>query len=243
MALNINGTTGISGVDGSNSAPAVTGTDSNTGINFGSDIIDLNTGGSSRFKVGAAGQLGIAGANYGTAGQALLSQGASAAPQWGAVAGGISELDCYRINSIFQGNAYHITSNWERFDDTGEGKKGTGVSQSGGYFTFPSTGYYYIEFSPSFYRGANSTRYNQFAHIRTTTDGSNYSERARGASGMYSTSSINSITGAHTSTIFKCENTSTHKVIFGVEVEQYVYTYGSTSNNFTHAIFIKLAEI
>ena len=88
MALNINGTTGISGVDGSNSAPAVTGTDSNTGINFGADIIDLNTAGASRFKIGAAGQLGIAGANYGTAGQALLSQGASAAPQWGAVASG-----------------------------------------------------------------------------------------------------------------------------------------------------------
>ena len=88
MALNINGTTGISGVDGSASAPALTGTDANTGINFGADVIDLSTGGSSRFKVGAAGQLGVAGANYGTSGQALLSQGASAAPQWGTVAGG-----------------------------------------------------------------------------------------------------------------------------------------------------------
>ena len=88
MALNINGTTGISGVDGSASAPALTGTDANTGINFGSDIIDLNTGGSSRFKVGAAGQLGVAGANYGNSGQALLSQGNSAAPQWGDVGGG-----------------------------------------------------------------------------------------------------------------------------------------------------------
>ena len=34
MALNINGTTGISGVDGSVSAPTLTGTDSNTGITF-----------------------------------------------------------------------------------------------------------------------------------------------------------------------------------------------------------------
>ncbi len=42
MALNINGTTGISGVDGSASAPAVTGTDSNTGINFGSDTVNIN---------------------------------------------------------------------------------------------------------------------------------------------------------------------------------------------------------
>ena len=44
MALNINGTTGISGVDGSASAPALTGTDSNTGINFASDTVNINTG-------------------------------------------------------------------------------------------------------------------------------------------------------------------------------------------------------
>ena len=48
MALNINGTTGISGVDGSASAPVLTGTDSNTGINFGSDIVNINTGGSTK---------------------------------------------------------------------------------------------------------------------------------------------------------------------------------------------------
>jgi len=243
MPLNINGTTGISGVDGSASAPALTGTDANTGINFGADVIDLSTGGSSRFKVGAAGQLGVAGANYGDAGQALLSQGASAAPQWGAVAGGISELDCWRINSTFQGSAYHMTTNWERFDASGEGKKGTGMVEDNGIFNFPSTGYWYVTFNATFYRGANSTRYNQFAHIRTTTNNASYSERARGASGMYSTSSINSGTGASTSTIFKCENTSTHKVIFGVETETYTYTYGSTSNNQTHSIFIKLADL
>jgi len=88
MALNINGTTGISGIDGSASNPSIKGTDANTGVAFGADILDLVTGGNTRFKVGAAGQLGVAGANYGSVGQALLSQGASAAPQWGAVAGG-----------------------------------------------------------------------------------------------------------------------------------------------------------
>jgi Phage T7 tail fibre protein len=36
-----------------------------------------------RFRIGAAGQLGIGGANYGTAGQVLISGGASAAPSWG----------------------------------------------------------------------------------------------------------------------------------------------------------------
>ena len=59
MALNINGTTGISGVDGSASAPAVTGTDSNTGINFASDTVNINTGGSTRATFDSNGRLGI----------------------------------------------------------------------------------------------------------------------------------------------------------------------------------------
>ena len=59
MALNINGTTGISGVDGSASAPAVTGTDSNTGINFGTDTVNINTGGTTRVTVDSSGQVGM----------------------------------------------------------------------------------------------------------------------------------------------------------------------------------------
>ena len=59
MALNINGTTGISGVDGSASAPALQGTDSNTGINFASDTVNINTGGSTRVTVDSNGRLGI----------------------------------------------------------------------------------------------------------------------------------------------------------------------------------------
>ena len=59
MALNINGTTGISGVDGSASAPAVTGTDSNTGINFASDTVNINTGGITRATVDSNGRLGV----------------------------------------------------------------------------------------------------------------------------------------------------------------------------------------
>mgnify|MGYP003135865733 CR=1 FL=1 len=57
MALNINGTTGISGVDGSASAPAVQGTDSNTGVSFGADTVNINTGGQTRATVDSAGRL------------------------------------------------------------------------------------------------------------------------------------------------------------------------------------------
>ena len=57
MALNINGTTGISGVDGSASAPALQGTDSNTGINFASDTVNINTGGQTRATVDSSGNM------------------------------------------------------------------------------------------------------------------------------------------------------------------------------------------
>jgi len=59
MALNINGTTGISGVDASVSAPAVTGTDSNTGISFPSaDTIKFSTGGVERMSITNSGVTG-----------------------------------------------------------------------------------------------------------------------------------------------------------------------------------------
>ena len=59
MALNINGTTGISGVDGSASAPALTGTDSNTGINFASDTVNINTGGVTRATGDSPGNVSL----------------------------------------------------------------------------------------------------------------------------------------------------------------------------------------
>ena len=59
MALNITGTTGISGVDGSVSAPALTGTDSNTGITFpAADTIKFSTGGVERMQITNSGVTG-----------------------------------------------------------------------------------------------------------------------------------------------------------------------------------------
>jgi len=56
-----------------------------SGGGFGSTLglwTSSNTTLSERFRIGASGQLGIGGANYGTAGQVLTSGGASAAPSW-----------------------------------------------------------------------------------------------------------------------------------------------------------------
>jgi hypothetical protein len=59
MPIEISGTTGISGVDGSNSSPAIQGSDSNTGLSFASDTVNINTGGTTRATVDSSGNLNI----------------------------------------------------------------------------------------------------------------------------------------------------------------------------------------
>ena len=59
MALNINGTTGISGVDGSASAASISGTDANSGLSFASDTVNINTGGTTRATINSSGSFGL----------------------------------------------------------------------------------------------------------------------------------------------------------------------------------------
>ena len=75
MALNINGTTGISGVDGSASAPALQGTDSNTGINFASDTVNINTGGVTRASLSSIGKFSIEHATSGNVAAEIHTSG------------------------------------------------------------------------------------------------------------------------------------------------------------------------
>jgi len=57
MALTLDGDNGVSGVNGSAGTPAIQGTDTNTGISFGTDTVNLVTGGSTRATVDSSGRL------------------------------------------------------------------------------------------------------------------------------------------------------------------------------------------
>ena len=67
--------------------------DTDTAIRFPAvDTVSVETGGTERIRVGPSGQIGIAGANYGTSGQVLKSQGSGSAVQWASVGVSTSSL-------------------------------------------------------------------------------------------------------------------------------------------------------
>jgi len=59
MAIEINGDTGISGVNGSATTPAIQGTDTNTGLSFGTDEVNIVTGGTTRATVDSNGDFSV----------------------------------------------------------------------------------------------------------------------------------------------------------------------------------------
>tara|TARA_B100001093_G_scaffold444114_1_gene446909 strand:+ start:8524 stop:9192 length:669 start_codon:yes stop_codon:yes gene_type:complete len=60
MAISINGSTGISGVDGSTSSPSLRGSDADTGISFGSNTAAISTDGVQRIHVDNNGKVILA---------------------------------------------------------------------------------------------------------------------------------------------------------------------------------------
>ena len=65
-------------------------------------------------------------------------------------AGGITVADQWRLSTAITspttGADTVISSNWERNDSTGYGVLGSGMSESSGIFTFPSTGFYLVRY-------------------------------------------------------------------------------------------------
>jgi hypothetical protein len=159
--------------------------------------------------------------------------------------GGITEFDMFRLTTSFQGNSTPISSNLERCDTHSFEKIGTGMTESSGIFTFPSTGKYHVIFT---LRGKNSESSGERHHqgvIRVTTDGTNYTDAAQTANNIgYYSSSANNFQSSSTSIFIDVTNTSTHKVSFDVYASgnSNTYTTGSTGLNDTTMTFIRIGD-
>ena len=159
--------------------------------------------------------------------------------------GGITEADEWRvtatISSISNGADYNIASNWER-NDTDFDKIGTGMTESSGVFTFPSTGIYLINFNLNVYLQSQSTENHFKTMIFTTTDNSSYTKRTQSTVGILDTSTFDYAFG-HTSLIFDVTNVSTHKVKFATYFDQRTGNVeGNTNSNRTSVQFIRLGD-
>ena len=126
---------------------------------------------------------------------------------------GISEVDQWRLSSggtLTSDGTTQFTANWERGDTNSQGTIGTGMTESSGVFTFPSTGIWQITAQMSFKRNSGDNRFAQYI-INVTTDNSSYTNAS---SGFAVFPSDYNTTNAIANFIFDVTNTSTHKVKF-----------------------------
>ena len=79
-------------------------------VNATSNLL-LQIGGSEKFRVGSSGQLGIGGANYGTSGQVLTSQGSGSAATWSTITG--TTINNNADNRVITGSGTANTLNGE----------------------------------------------------------------------------------------------------------------------------------
>jgi len=219
MALNINGTTGISGVEGSVSAPVLTGTDSNCGISFpAADTIKFSTGGVERMAITNSGVSGIT--------------------------AGIQMAETWRLTSNItnDGSENVITANLSKqAAPSGYGKVGTEtMTVSSGVFTFPSTGIYFIMATSLQYALGSGTESNGASIIiQTTTNNSSYSRSSYAGQALPTTLDYGSATIHY---IFDVTDVSTHKVRFTHSGTSGSVVAANANDSQTAFFFMKLGD-
>ena len=151
--------------------------------------------------------------------------------------GGITEADQWRVTANVSGASAFLTANWERVDSTGFGYLGTGMSQSSGVFTFPSTGIYLVKFH--LHDQGGSSFLNSGAQIHVTTNNSSYTQVTEIKEGA----PANDPGSMEASYLLDVTDTSNVKVKF------YFYhgdsgstVIGNTNYNSTYVTFIRLGD-
>ena len=153
--------------------------------------------------------------------------------------GALSEADQWRVTTDFTPAGY-ITANWER-NDTNFDKVGTGMTESSGVFTFPSTGIWYVSFDPSLkYNG--SSREIQTRIFMTIND-SSYSAVCENGSFVQQTDSNTTYAHGHASAMVDISDVANRKVKFYFNNTGSVGTCDcSSSENKTWTTFLRLGD-
>ena len=153
----------------------------------------------------------------------------------------------WRINTditLGQGGQYEPDSGWERCDTSNVDAGlplGTGMSESSGIFTFPSTGWWQI--SGSFMHNKSGGNYNYLAKRlymtvnNSTWQDSGFVQSAAGANVH------NGYDAGGGTCVFDVTDTSNHKVRMLMEAsEASIVLNGNTNINYGGLLFVKLAD-
>jgi len=156
-------------------------------------------------------------------------------------AGGISEADQWRLNTSFTNSANPIASNLERNDDNFTAI-GTGMTESSGVFTFPSTGIWKIEFSPQMLLNGDNRGYTFYIN-HTLNNGTDWTQIAYASIFVQQTSGNATYNNGYTCAMLDVTDTSNQKVAFRISAGvSSTTTQGDTGNNLTFMSFIRLGD-
>jgi len=154
--------------------------------------------------------------------------------------GGITEADMFRLTANTSANTDAvITANLERVDDATFSKIGTGMTESSGIFSFPSTGLYQVIASPAISARNDS---NAWVVIDVSSDsGSNYDAVAYINGGGDNTGDTKS--NVFGSSFVNVTSTSTFRVRFRTtSMSTNSFVHGNTDYNYTSFAFIRLGD-
>lgn len=156
------------------------------------------------------------------------------------VTSGLTEVDIWRYTSQTSSTG-DITANLERDDSTGATYIGTGMTQSSGIFTFPSTGKYLIKANGTFYNDTGAEYYASI-QIHVTTDNSSYTSVSYSQTNSMNTTGTTAYMNSNAMFLFDVTDTSNCKVKFTWNRSGHAKLIGSTNSNQTYFVFQKLGE-
>ena len=202
----------------------------------GGNVVSLNSPTSAPTSADVAFNLPNA---DGSAGQFMKTDG-SGNLSFDAVSAGITMADQWRINASYNASSGNniISSNWER-NDNNFALIGSGMTESSGIFTFPTTGIYFIMAFTRFLHQSSFLQYGGPVIYGSTDSGSNYTALA---DAFGHCGGANFLAGAIAQTIFDVTNASTFRMKMHFECSSTTNVTGSSGQNQTGITFIRLGD-
>ena len=158
---------------------------------------------------------------------------------------GLSAASIWVLTTDFAGDAGPIASNLAVYSGDGYGSLGSAMTESSGVFTFPSTGYWLIEFNHISINGDWDT-YGPAIQIQTTTDNSAYADAAYSKAQGYGNGAAGSnALSQKCHFLFDVTSTTNCKCQFmvnGTTASPATTTQGSSTEVETSFMFTKLGD-